>query len=410
MLKPSPSVTIVVPVYNRLHYLAATLDSVLGQTYQAWELIVVDDGSQEDVAGLLALIHDARIQVVRQCNQGNAAARNTGIQASTSDYVICLDSDDVWHPRMLETCASVLRAHPTVDVVFTQFQSIDADGHALPISIRPEPLQGSLLQPLLMGYPILPSSAMVRRTCFDRWGLYTPGMDDWELWLRWAKHGCCFACIAEPLLYYRIHDQNFNLDWTRRRNLHFAMLDHFYAQSDLPPTALVLRDKVYTNQHVYFIVLAWQVGRPEDAMEQFCLAVQSDPATLHDLDFYTRIACAHQNRQDYTTSRNLNLVLAQEIVTRSLDWLFGRPDLPKALHHQQQAAYGWAYLALARLAYGGVRDMAAARRFLLVAFSHCPSLAWRSDWALWLARSLAGYETIQRLKGLPLSESGHAKN
>lgn len=392
------AVSIIIPVYNRLVYLGATLESVLQQTYAHWELTIVDDGSQEDVEGFLQQYPDPRIRFLRQANQGNAAARNTGIHQSSGEYIICLDSDDVWHPKMLRTCVEYLQSNPDVDVAYTQVQAIDAEGTPLPRRIGPAPRNGDLLEPLLMGFPILPSSALARRRCFERWGMYTPGLDDWELWLRWAAKGCRFACIEEPLLYYRIHDRNFNLDWPRRRQAHFAMLDAFYHSGDLPPIALQMRDRAYANQHAYFAVLARQVGRGVDALAEFREAVKLNAELLNDLDFYMRIACAHQGRLDQGTVRNLDLALAAHAIIESLDALFAESALPDAVRARRRSAYGWAYLALGRLAYSLPHDMEQARRFLWQAFARWPSIAWRTDWLAWLMRSLVRYATIQRIK------------
>ncbi len=391
-------VSIIIPVYNRLRFLDETLNAVLAQTLTDWELVIVDDGSEENVEEFLRRYLDHRITLLRQANQGNAAARNTGIQRARGEYIICLDSDDVWHPDMLPACVAALEAHPDIDVVYTRFRTINAEGVALPTPVSPEPQSGNLLEPLLMGYPILPSSALARRCCFERWGMYKPGLDDWELWLRWAAIGCRFMCIEKPLLYYRIHDQNFNLDWSRRRQAHFAMLDAFYQQKDLPAVAIQMRNRVYANQHLHFAVLAWQVGRPADGVAEFSLAVHANPDLLEDLDFHTGIACAHQGRIDAGTIRGLDLEAAQRALVQSLDALFAETDLPAAIRRKQAAAFGWAYLALARLTYSGPHDMLRTRCFLLRSFAAWPPLAWQTDWATWLARALIGYETVQCLK------------
>ncbi len=393
-------VNVVIPVYNRTIYLGTTIKSVLYQTYSDWDLIVVDDGSEEDVEALLKHYPDQRIRLLKQTNQGNAAARNTGIRQARGKHIICLDSDDVWHPDILKSCVAALESYPEVDVVYTQVQQIDADGKLLPGPVGPDPKHGNLLEPLLMGFPILPSSAVVQRRCFERWGMYKPGLDDWELWLRWAARGCRFAYIGEPLLYYRIHAQNFNLDWPKRHKIHFTMLDTFYKLDDLPLVAIQMRDRVYANQHFRFAVLAWQTGRPADGLAEFIRAVKTNPDLLSDLDFYTGIACAHQGRLDAGTTRGLDLVTAQRTIVQSLNALFAETDLPVVVYLKRSVAYGWAYLALARLAYSVPHDMVHARRFLLRSFAAWPVVAWYTDWAAWLARALIGYQTIQRLKKL----------
>jgi glycosyltransferase involved in cell wall biosynthesis len=397
-VQPCPAVTVVVPVYNRLSVLTATLDGVRAQTDSGWELIVVDDGSQEDVGGFVGRYADPRIRYMRQSNQGNAAARNTGIAHGVGEYVVCLDSDDVWHADFLRTCVERLAADPDVDVVFTQVRFIDAGGQLLRLPGNRPPCHSDLLQDLLMGYPLFPSSAVVRRSSFDRWGPFTPGLDDWDLWLRWAIQGCRFACIERPLVDYRIHDQNFNQDYDRRRAVHFATLDRFYSRKCLPEAAARLRERAYANQHFCFAVLAWETDRPADGIAEFASAVLRHPAYLSDLDFYTRIACAHQGRVDAGTAHGLSLAMAEATLRQCLTALFARLDLPPGLHTSEGAAYGWAYVALARVAYGIAHDMAQARCWLWRALRARPALLLCSDWAVWLVRSTLGQPRIQAAK------------
>jgi glycosyltransferase involved in cell wall biosynthesis len=384
--RPSPSVAVVVPVYNRLNHLATTLESVLSQTYRDLILLVVDDGSQEDVPGFVSGYPDSRLRLLRQTNQGNAAARNAGVRQSAGQLVACLDSDDVWHPDFLRTCIEYLVTHPLVDVVFSQVRFINAEDRPLPQPVGPEPHSGDLLEPLLMGYPILPSSTLVRRVCFDRWGAYEPGFDDWELWLRWAAGGCRFHCIDRPLVSYRIHDHNLHLEWESRRSAHVAMLDHFYSRCELPERAKTMRDAAYAEQYVQFAVRAWQAGRISDAVSDFLQAVRVNPRLLEDLDFYFRIACAHQDQMDYGSSRNLSLDKAQTSVRTVLDAAFKQPGGAVTKVGRRGPASARAYLALSRLAFGVPEDMPAARRFLHKAFAEWPPVVWHTDWALWLGR------------------------
>ena len=228
--------------------------------------------------------------------------------------------------------------------------------------------------------------------------MYTPGLDDWELWLRWAASGCRFACIELPLLNYRVHDQNFNLAYDRRRAAHFAMLDKFYGQENVPERAQCLRARAYANQHFHFAVLAWELRRPDNGAAEFSAAVLGHPAYLADIDFYTRIACAHQGRIDAGVRRGLDLTIAEATVIQCLDALFARRDLPQELRGQRGQAYGWAYLALARLAYGVARDMVQARRWLVKSLRAWPLVLLRGDWAAWAARSVVGYDQIQGVK------------
>jgi len=129
----SPLVSVVVPTYNRGYCLARTIDSALGQTHPAVEVIVVDDGSQDDTAEVVSSRYggDARVRLMRQANAGVAAARNAGMRAARGDYVALLDSDDVWEPWKLELQVACMRARPEVGMTWTEMVAVDPAGQVI---------------------------------------------------------------------------------------------------------------------------------------------------------------------------------------------------------------------------------------------------------------------------------------
>ena len=106
----------------------------------------------------------------------------------------------------------------------------------------------------------------------------------------------------------------------------------------------------------------------------------------------------HPFDADRRAVRNLDLGIAQRTLIQSLDALFAKTGLPSTIRRRQSAAYGWAYFALARLVYSVPHDMRNARRFLLQGAAVWPPIIRQTDWVMWLARALLGFETIQRLK------------
>src|SRR5690606_5043295 len=104
----TPRFTVVIPAYNRAHLIEETVRSVLGQTCQDFEIIVVDDGSTDDIGSALALIGDSRIRLIRQHNSGANAARNRGIDIARGPFVAFLDSDDRFLPSHLEDISDVI--------------------------------------------------------------------------------------------------------------------------------------------------------------------------------------------------------------------------------------------------------------------------------------------------------------
>lgn len=124
-----PPVSVILCAYNGADFLAATVDSALAQTYSAFELIVIDDGSTDGSPELLRKYSDPRVRTIRQRNLGAAAALQTGIEIARGKYVALLDQDDLWEPDKLECHVDVLESKPDVDLTFSWFRVIDGQGN-----------------------------------------------------------------------------------------------------------------------------------------------------------------------------------------------------------------------------------------------------------------------------------------
>ena len=121
-------VSVVIPCHNSLRYLPETLDSVLAQTFDDFEVVLVDDGGDDDLAGWLSGRPDERVRIVRQDNAGVSAARNRGIAESRGDLVAFIDSDDVWLPETLAELAACYDRDARIGLAYTGYDVIDAEG------------------------------------------------------------------------------------------------------------------------------------------------------------------------------------------------------------------------------------------------------------------------------------------
>src|SRR5712692_4293853 len=127
-LDSSPTVSVVIPVYNGERYLAEAISSVLDQTYKNFELIVVDDGSTDQSAAVVRSFTDDRIRYLYQSNGGASKARNLGVAASRGTVIAFLDSDDVWLPHKLERQIDCLASHKDVGAVYCWYEVLEPDG------------------------------------------------------------------------------------------------------------------------------------------------------------------------------------------------------------------------------------------------------------------------------------------
>lgn len=209
-----PTVSVILPTYNRGHLIVRAILSVLNQSYSDFELLIVDDGSTDQTQEVIARLDDSRIRYIRhKQNQGASAARNTGIKASLGRFLAFQDSDDEWLPNKLaQQVESLTQSPPKVGVVYSRFWHIHGHRKSLIPSqmakwvgwlpFKGRNLAGDLYDSLLRGNFITPQATLVRKECFEKAGLFDermPRFQDWELWLRIAKH-YHFQYIDEPLV------------------------------------------------------------------------------------------------------------------------------------------------------------------------------------------------------------------
>jgi hypothetical protein len=212
----TPTVSIVLPTFNRLQFLRAAVDSVFNQTFADWELIIADDGSEEQTAAYLAAIADPpRVRVLRLPHSGNPGeVRNAAWQAARGEYIAFLDSDDVWLPEKLAMQVASLQRHRARDWSHTAFTVIDESGQLLTGShARWWPAaEGWVLESLIkMEAVIAISSVVVRRQLLEQVGGFDAGLpacNDYDFWLRVAGLSEIDG-VRETLLYKRTHQESY---------------------------------------------------------------------------------------------------------------------------------------------------------------------------------------------------------
>jgi glycosyltransferase involved in cell wall biosynthesis len=213
--------SIIVPVYGVEKYIAATVQSLLEQTYQNFEIILIDDASPDHSIEICQQFSDSRIKIIHQQNRGLAGARNTGIRHAEGDYIAFLDGDDLWLPEKLAKHVEHLENSPEVGVSFSRSALIDSAGNSLNTYLMPK-LTDITVENLFRSNPIgNGSAAVIRRQVLEEIrfqdSLYGTVEDfyfddrfrrseDIECWLRiaiqtsWKIEG-----IPEALTLYRVN-------------------------------------------------------------------------------------------------------------------------------------------------------------------------------------------------------------
>jgi glycosyltransferase involved in cell wall biosynthesis len=204
-----PKVSVIIPTFNRPKFLQAAIESVLKQTFQDFEVIVVNDASDEDVECIVQGFCDNRIKCIRhEINKGEAGARNTGIRHSNGEFIAFLDDDDIWFPDKLKLQMNVLENSPVnVGGVYSGFIAIDCAKQTSHIRVPTK--RGDIYQDLLLYNAVgTPSTVLIRRACVETAGFFDEKIYygvDYDFYLRIAKH-FLFEYIEEPLVQYNIHE------------------------------------------------------------------------------------------------------------------------------------------------------------------------------------------------------------
>lgn len=202
MAEEQPLVSVIIPVYNGARFLRAALESVFAQTYPAFEVIVVDDGSVDD-SGVIAQSFP-EVNYIRQENQGVAAARNNAIEAARGEFFAFLDQDDLWTPEKLKVQVEHLLSHPELGYTLTNQQFFLEPGVSLPAWFRKE-----LLTTVHAGWVL--GTLLVRRAVFEQVGNFVTdysAANDSDWFFRAKAAGIQTEVVPELLLLKRIHEAN----------------------------------------------------------------------------------------------------------------------------------------------------------------------------------------------------------
>ncbi len=200
-------VSVVVPVYNGAAYLGEALESVWEQTCPALEVIVVDDGSTDHSAQLVAALAERAARPLRyvfQTNQGAGAARNRGIDLAQGELIAFLDQDDLWLPTKIERQVERLRQDPALGYVLAMSEFFVDAGFARPEWLRPKQLESAQA-----GF--LPSCLLARRRVFEQIGLFDPALttsSDADWFFRAKDAQIPMAVLPQVLVRHRFHAGN----------------------------------------------------------------------------------------------------------------------------------------------------------------------------------------------------------
>jgi glycosyltransferase involved in cell wall biosynthesis len=272
-----PAVSVIIPTYNRAEFLRLAITSVLNQTFQDFEIIVIDDASKDHTHEVVSNFHDKRIKYIRhEVNKRVAAARNTGLLNFSGNYIAFLDDDDEWLPGKLQRQVALIEGgSATVGGIYTGHIRVDRSTGQILDRFVPR-IRGDIGYDLLkVNFIGTASTILLRKQCFDRVGLFDESIEfgeEYDLLVRVSKE-FHFECIPECLVKYYIHEDKLSTNvGVIIRGLEALLIKHGQSFS--------LHKKYFSDRYLSLAVLYCYAGDFGKSREAFLKAIKIYPLAI----------------------------------------------------------------------------------------------------------------------------------
>lgn len=267
-----PQISVIIPAYNADRTIRETIESVQQQTFQDFELIVINDGSKDRTVEVVQSINDERLKIFSYENGGVCVARNWGIAHANGEFIAFLDADDLWTPDKLELQVAALKQHPEAGVAYSWTYFMDVDERGQASSFLPSPsyaFAGNVHKRLLVSdFVHSGSNTLVRRQAIESVGGFDPacaGCADWDYWLRLSAHWS-FVVVPKHQIFYRraVGCMSSNVEVMRKEAL--IAIENAYRAA--PPELQYLKRHTLANLHKYCSGLYLQHSSDRNGIQQ----------------------------------------------------------------------------------------------------------------------------------------------
>lgn len=298
-------ISIVIPLYNKKGQVSNTIATVLAQTYQDFEVIIVNDGSTDDSVAEVEKVQDSRIRLIHQQNAGVSVARNRGIEASKGDLIAFLDADDEWTPGYLETQYQLFQKYPDCSVFACNYEFRDVEGKVTPTIIRK--LSFAEEDGILTNYfevascshpPLWTSAIMVKKNAIQAIGGFPVGIKSGEDLLTWARLSIRgqIAFCKTPLAIYNLGE---GYDYThlppRRQDRNDPVGKSLLQLYKSHSSVIGLRHYI-SHWHRMRASVAIRFGEREETIREVMIGLYYNPFNIRLIMFFLLAVCPSKIR------------------------------------------------------------------------------------------------------------------
>ncbi|OUL37625.1 glycosyl transferase family A [Nostoc sp. T09] len=256
-----PKISVVIPAYNCQKTIKATIESVLQQTFADFELIVINDGSQDATLEIVSQINDSRLKIFSFENAGANISRNRGLNYAIGEFVSFLDADDLWIPEKLESQLQALQANSQASVAYSWTNCIDEKGQFLRRGTYIAATGNVYAQLLVINFLESGSNPLIRREALIAVGGFDkslPAGQDWDIYLRLAAN-YHFVPVPYPQILYRISASSLSTNVVRQEAACLTVIERAFKQA--PEHLQYLKNYSLANIYKYLLYKALE-GSP----------------------------------------------------------------------------------------------------------------------------------------------------
>jgi len=371
-----PQFSVIIPAYNQARFLGEAIESVLAQTFQDFEIVVINDGSTDETEAV-ALEYGDKVRYILQENQGLAGARNSGIRAAKGEWIALLDSDDKWLPEFLERMMARINEHPQAVVFYGAALCVDEWGVPLKQVVGYRSIDNSrLYHALLRANFIIPSAVVVNKIVIEQAGCFDQTLrscEDWDLCLHLLSEGKTFYGSPDVLVHYRIHGSSLSANVENMQKSYYSVIEKHFGVDDRHYDQWSEEKRIaFGGFYRYQLLTNIQRRNEWQGADILSKALKSDPALVTDLVFFYELALGSQPLGYRGTDCHLTLEKNTRCVETLLADLFALTNELEILANRS-AIYGSAYKTIALAAYN-TGQFAWCRKYLLKALRHQPGL------------------------------------
>ncbi|MCT7970472.1 glycosyltransferase [Laspinema olomoucense] len=279
-----PTISVIIPAYNAEKTIQETIESVLNQTFQDFELIIINDGSTDKTGEIISGFTDARIQVFTVFNSGAPRSRNIGFAKSSAKYIAFLDADDLWIANKLELQYKALQQNPEAAVAYSWTDYIDESSHFLYAGFHKSP-EGDIYPLLLVkNYLENGSNPLIARQALSEIGGFDEslsGGQDWDLYLRLAAR-YKFVAVPQVQILYRLSPNSMSSNILQQESACLLVLSKAFSNAPISLQPI----KKQSLSHLYFYLMLKALQKPLTrqkgmiAARYFRVAIYYDPGLL----------------------------------------------------------------------------------------------------------------------------------